>query len=300
MNKIVVVGLGNVGTAYAYSLINQNINIDELILIDIDNKKALGHAIDLSHMASFSNNNINIKAGTYIDCKDAKIVVIAAGIRQKSNETRLELISRNKPIIKEIVDKVVASGFKGIFLNVTNPVDITTYYIKKYSKFSSNKVIGTGTIIDTLRAKFFLSSKLDVRANDIDLYALGEHGDSLMIPWSSARVGALDIKDIIVTSDLRTIENKVKKIAYKIVDLKGETSFAIATCLTRITKAIINNEYAVLPVSAPHNGVYIGMPSVINKNGIKGVMKIKLTNAEAKKLENSINVIKSTIDSIKE
>jgi len=257
MNKIVVVGLGNVGEKYAYSLISQNIDIDELILIDIDNKKALGHAMDLSHMASFINNNIKVKAGSYIDCKDAKIVVIAAGIRQKSNETRLELISRNKPIIKEIVDKVVASGFKGIFLNITNPVDITTYYIKKYSKFSSNKVIGTGTLIDTLRAKFFLSSKLDVRSNDIDLYVLGEHGDSLMIPWSSARVGALDIKDIIVTSDLKTIENKVKKIAYKIVDLKGETSFAISLCLIRITKAIIDNEYAVLPVSAPYNGIYI-------------------------------------------
>lgn len=300
MNKIVIVGCGSVGMAYAFSLINQKSNIDELILIDKDNKKALGNAIDLSHTALYNDHKVNIKAGSYIDCKDAKIVVIAAGVRQKPKETRLNLVSRNKIIIKEIVEKIVASGFKGIFLNVTNPVDIITYYIKKYSKFPSNKVIGTGTTIDTARCKYLLSEKLEVRPTDIDLYVVGEHGDSLIIPYSSAKVGALDIKDIMITSDLKQIETKVKKLPYKIIELKGETSFTIAMCLTRITNAIIDDEYAVLTVSAPYNGIYIGMPSVINKNGIKGVMKIKLTNEEAKKLEDSIEIIENTISSMED
>ena len=162
MKKIVVVGCGNVGMAYSHLLISQDKVIDELILIDIDNKKALGHAMDLCHTALYGNSKIKIKAGSYIDCNNADIVVIAAGANQKSNETRLELVNRNNTIIKDIVSRVVASGFKGIFLVATNPVDIMTYMVKKYSNFSSSKVIGSGTIIDTARLAFVLSDKLKV------------------------------------------------------------------------------------------------------------------------------------------
>ena len=298
MNKIVVVGCGNVGVAYATSLINQYTNVDELILIDIDNKKALGHAMDLSHATVFANTKIKVKAGSYMDCKDAKIVVIVAGANQKSNETRLELVSRNNAIIEDITKKTVASGFKGVFLVATNPVDVMTYMVRKYSNFSPNKVIGSGTILDTARCKYLLSDKLNVNPNDIDVYVIGEHGDSSVIPWSSARVAPLDISDIVLKSDLKQIETKVKKSAYKIIDLKGETSFGIASCLVKITNAIINDEYALLPISAPFDGIYMGMPSVIYKNGIKGVMKIKLTNEENMKLVESKEIIKSVINDL--
>ena len=298
MNKIVVVGTGNVGISYSLSLINQNINIDELILIDIDNKKALGNAMDLSHSALFMNSNIEIKAGSYIDCKDADIVVITAGVNQKSNESRLELASRNNTIIHEITKKVVASGFNGIFLVATNPVDVMTYMVKKYSNFPTNKVIGTGTIIDTARLRFLLSNKINVNPKDIEIYVLGEHGDSCVVPWSSARVGSLDLTDIVLNSDLKQIEKIMKKSAYRIIDLKGEISLAISFCLVEITKAIINDEYRVFSISAPYDGVYIGMPAVINKNGIKGVMKIKLTNEEAIKLSKSKQILKDVIESL--
>lgn len=298
MNKVVVIGTGNVGKSYVLSLINQNINIDELILVDVDNKKALGNAMDLSHTAVFTNSNVIIKAGSYMDCKGAKIVVIAAGVNQRSNESRLELLSRNNDIIKNITKKVVSSGFKGIFLVATNPVDIMTYMVRKYSEFDSSKVIGTGTLIDTARCKFLLSEKINVNPKDIDLFVLGEHGDSMLIPWSNVRVGSLDIKDIILSSDLKQIEKIVKKCGYRIIDLKGETSFTLALCLTTITDAIINNKSLVLSVSAPYNGIYLGMPSVINKNGIKGVMKIKLTNEELNKLEDSIEILKENINSL--
>ena len=298
MNKVVVVGCGNVGMAYANALIYEHNKIDELILIDVDNKKALGHAMDLSHASLYSNNKMTIKAGSYMDAKDAKMVVICAGANQKSNETRLELVSRNNTIMKDIVKKVLSSGFNGIFLVATNPVDIMTYMVKKYSKFPTSKVIGSGTILDTARLRFLLSEKINVNPKNIHAYMLGEHGDTAFAAFSCARVGALDLEDIVLKSDLKQIETKVKKQAYKIIDLKGETSFGIASCLVRITNAIINDEYAVLTVSAPYDGVYIGMPAVINKNGIKGVMKIKLTNEEATKLQNSKEVLKQIIDDL--
>ena len=298
MNKVVVVGTGSVGVSYSLSLINQNTNIDELILIDIDNKKALGNAMDLSHSALFTNSKIKVRAGSYIDCKDAKIVVITAGVRQKSNETRLELLSRNVPIIKSITSKVVASGFKGIFVVATNPVDIMTYIVKRISGFPTSRVIGTGTIIDTARLRFLLSDKINVNPKDIEIYVLGEHGDSLVVPWSSARVGSLDLQDIMLTSDLKQIEKNMKKIGYKLIDLKSESSLAISVCLTSITNAIINDEYKVLSISAPYDGVYMGMPAVINKNGIKGVMKIKLTNEEAMRLSESKQLLKDIIEDL--
>lgn len=298
MNKIVIIGTGNVGKTYAFSLINQNINVDEVILVDIDSKKALGNAMDLSHATSIINSNTIVKAGSYMDCKGAKLVVITAGFSQRSNESRLELASRNVSVIKDITKKIVSSGFKGIFLVATNPVDIMTYMVKKYSDFPINKVIGTGTLIDTARCKYLLSEKINVNPNNIQLYTLGEHGDSLVIPWSNVKVGSLDIKDIVLSNDLKQIEKSVKKSGYKIIDLKGETSFAISLCLTRITKAIINDESCVLPISAPYNGIYIGMPAVINKTGIKGVMKIKLTNEEATKLEDSIEILKENINNL--
>lgn len=298
MNKIVVVGCGNVGLAYVNALINQNTKVDEIVLIDTDKKKALGHAMDFSSASEFINSKISIKAGSFMDCKDAKIVVLTLGDHQEPKESRLDLSKKNNTLIKGIVTKIKAAGFNGIFLVATNPVDVITYMVKKYSDFPTNRVIGTGTIIDTARIKFLLSEKLNVSPKDLDVYVIGEHGDSAFVPWSSARVGALDIQDIMLKSDLKNFETKVKKLPYKIIDLKGETSFGIGVCLTRITNAIINDECSVLCISAPYDGVYIGMPSVINKNGIKGVMKVKMTGEEALKLDNSKDILKQIIDEL--
>ncbi len=300
MNKIAVVGTGNVGMAYAYALVNSNLKVDELILIDVDNKKALGQAMDLSHCALYVDSNMIIKAGSYTDCSDANIVVITAGVNQKPNESRLELATRNNQIIKSITSKVVASGFDGIFLVATNPVDVMTYMVRKYSNFKTSRVIGSGTTIDTARLSYLLSTKLNVNPRDIHVYMLGEHGDSAFMAGSSAKVGALDLEDIMLKSDLKQMENKVKRLPYKIIDLKGETSYAVGSCLLKITKAIINDENAVICVSAPYNGVYMGMPSVINSNGIKGVMKVKITGEEAYKLDESKQILKETISKLEE
>lgn len=300
MNKVVVVGCGNVGMAYSYSLLNQNTKVDELILIDIDNKKALGNAMDLSHALLYSTSKIKIKAGSYIDCKDAKIVVITAGVNQKSNETRLEIGSRNAQVLKDIVSKVVSSGFNGIFLVATNPVDVMSYMTKKYSKFKASKVIGTGCSLDTARLSFLLSDRLKVNYSDIHAYVLGEHGDSSFVSWSNSKVGVVDIRNIISKEELNTLEAKVRKQAYKIIDLKGETSYGLGVCMTEITNAIINDENKVMPVSVYHEGIYLSMPAVINKDGIKGAMKVNLNADEDKKLRKSESIIRKAIKDLEE
>ena len=294
MKKIAVVGCDDINMSYAFSLVNSDIFIDEIVLIDIDSKISLSKAIDLSHSSLYSNKNIKIKAGSYMDCKDAQIVVLGSLLNIKENTDDMKLIKKNIVVLKNVVTKIEKSGFKGIFLVSIFPVDIMTYFCKKYSNFSSKKVIGIGTMIDTARCKYLLKEKLNVNVNDIQLYIVGPHNDYVVL-WGSSKIGALDLNDLLVDSDLKQNEKRVKNIPNKIDNLNGNIIYTISSCLIKLTKAIINDEKCILPVSAPYNGVYISMPTVIDKQGIKGVMKIKLTAQEAQKLENSIFKLKDTI-----
>lgn len=300
MNKVVLVGMGNVGASYAYSLINQKTSIDELVLIDINKDKVLGDLLDLNHGLVLTESKIKLKHGDYSDCVDADIVIIAAGANQKENETRLDLLNKNSKIVKEITENVVKSGFKGIFLIATNPVDIMTYVVRKYSNFSSNKVIGTGTMLDTARLKYYLSQRLRINSNNINAYVLGEHGDSSFVLWSKAHAGVISINNLLSSDDKEIIETEVQRAAYKIINYKGETSFAVAECLVKLTEAIFNDENVIYPISAPVNDIYIGMPSVINKNGIKGVIKVNFTKEEEEKYNKSYKILKDTISKMEE
>ena len=297
MKKVVVIGLGNVGMAYVNDLINTNL-ADEIVLIDLDRDKILGEAMDLSHAATVFNSNINIKAGDYKDCFNADLVVITAGLNQEKGETRLNLINRNDEIIKSIVKEVMQSGFDGIFLVATNPVDIMTYSVRKYSGLPHNKVIGTGTLLDTERLKYLLSKKIHVSTENIHAYVLGEHGDSSFVVWSKSTIGMVPILDTVSKEDLDAIEYETKHLGYKIIDYKNETSYGVAMCMIKITKAIFKDENVVLNVSSPVDGIYISMPSVINKTGIKGTMKIDFNEEESIKFENTKNIIKDAIKSM--
>lgn len=298
MRKVVVVGCGNVGMAYINNLVNTKGLINELVLIDINREKALGEAMDLSHAAAVFNSNIKIKAGAYSDCFSADIVVICAGNNQEKGETRLDLIKRNNEIIKSIVKEVMKSGFNGIFLVASNPVDIMTYVVQKYSGLPSGKVIGTGTLLDTERLKYLLSQKIHINTENIHAYVLGEHGDSSFAVWSKSTIGMVPIKETVAKEDLDAIEYEVKHLAYKIIDYKKETSYGVANCLIKITKAILNDENIVLNVSSPVDGIYIGLPSVINKDGNIGTMKVTLQDEEKEKFEHSKSVIKTAIDNM--
>lgn len=302
MNKVVLVGCGNVGMAYAYSLINQKDYVNELILIDINKDKAEGEAADLNHTVMYAESPIKVRVGEYEDCKDAKIVVIAAGANQAPGETRMDLIDKNSKIFKSIIKEVMASGFNGIFIVATNPLDVMTYLTLKYSGLPKNQVLGTGTTLDTARLRYMIADKLDICPKDIQAFVIGEHGDSEFVPWSNANIALTGIKKFLTDEEKNIIEEEVRTSAYKIIEKKGATAYGIGVCLARITNAILENKRIILTVSSydEKNDVCISTPAIVDKNGVRNKIFIPLNEEESNKLKNSIQVIKEAINNIKE
>ena len=298
MNKIVLVGCGNVGMAYAYALVNQKVYVDELVLIDINKDKCLGEAMDLNHCMAYSPSKVKVRVGDYNDCKDARIVVIAAGANQAPGESRMDLIGKNSKIFKAIIDPIMESGFDGIIVVATNPLDVMTCLTLKYSKLPKNKVIGSGTTLDTSRLRFILSEKTGINPKDIDAYVIGEHGDSEFVPWSNVNVAYKKISDILNKDELNAIEEEVRTSAYTIIEKKGATSYGIGMCLVMITSAILEDQNIVLPVSSwdDENEVCVSTPAVIGKNGVKEKIFIPLDEEEKEKLINSMKIIKNAIE----
>ena len=299
-NKVVIIGCGNVGMSYAYALLNQKTYVNELVLIDLNKERIVGEAMDLNHCLSFAPSKINIKVGDYNDCKDAKIVCIAAGANQNPGETRMDLINKNSKIFKSIVENVMASGFDGIFLVATNPLDVMTYLTYKYSKLPANRVIGSGTTLDTSRLRYLISEKLEISPKNVHAYVIGEHGDSEFVPWSNANIGLQNIKDYLDDKALNEIYLDVRNSAYEIINRKGATCYGIGMCLVRITNAILGDENAIMTVSGydKDNDVFVGLPYVIGSSGIKNKIYVSLNDEETNKLQNSIDIIKEAINSI--
>ena len=299
-NKVVIIGCGNVGMSYCYALVNQRTYVNELVLIDINTKKVEGEVMDLNHCLAYSPSKINIKLGTYDDCKDAKIVVIAAGANQNPGETRMELIHKNSKIFKGIVESVMNSGFNGIFLVATNPLDVMTYITYKYSNLPHNKVLGTGTTLDTARLKYLISEKVGVSPKDIDAFVMGEHGDSEFIPWSNANIALRGMSYYLTEEEKKQIEDDVRNSAYEIIEKKGATYYGIGMCLVRITNAILGDENVILSVSAydKENDIYISTPAIVNNSGVKEKIYVPFNKEETEKIKNSINVIKEAINNL--
>ena len=305
--KIIVIGNGAVGSSYTFALVTQNI-AQEIGIIDIDTDKAEGDAIDLSHALAFTSPK-KIYAATYADCHDADIVVITAGAAQKPGETRLDLVNKNLKIFKKIVDDVVSSGFNGIFLVASNPVDILTYATWKFSGFPQHKVIGSGTSLDSARFRQSIAELIGVDARNVHGYILGEHGDTEFPVWSHANVAGLQIYEWVKDhpeideEELVNLFLKVRDAAYTIIEKKGATFYGIAVSLARITKAILNDENAVLPLSVYLNGhyglddIYIGAPAIVNRRGIQNVIEIPLSDAEQEKYDYSAEKLKEIMDS---
>ncbi len=307
--KVVLIGAGMVGMSYAYSLLNQNA-CDELVLIDLNKKRAEGEAMDLNHGLAFSAANMKIYAGEYEDCKDADIVVISAGVAQKPGETRLALLKRNAKVFRSIIEPVTASGFDGIFLVATNPVDIMTKITYVLSGFNPRKILGTGTALDTARLRYLLGEYLRVDPRNIHAYVFGEHGDSEFVPWSQAQLATKSILQLcdenpeVERERLKEIEREVQGAAYKIIEAKNATYYGIGMALTRITRAIFGDESSVLTVSAMLKGeygqtdVFSGVPCIINKNGVQRVLKLALSQEELGRLEQSCNVLRDSYEEL--
>ncbi len=301
--KVVLVGTGFVGMSMAYSMLNRG-GINELVLIDIDKDKTIGEEMDLSHGLPFAPQKMVIKAGDYDECKDAQVVVITAGIAQKPGQTRLELAETNTRIMKSITKSIMASGFNGIIIVASNPVDLMTYVVSKVSGLPKNQVFGSGTVLDTARLRYLMSDYLKVSSKNIHAYIMGEHGDSSFVPWEHAYVGCKKIKDVMEDNnhpmkDLEKIHKDVINAAYEIINKKKATYYGIGMSLNRLVRAVLDNENSILTVSTylkdgqyGQDDIYIGVPAIINSNGIRELVDLELNEEEQAKLDNSCRIIK--------
>ena len=298
--KVILVGDGAVGSSYAFALVNQGI-AQELGIIEIPQlfEKAVGDALDLSHALAFTSPK-KIYAAKYEDCADADLVVITAGAPQKPGETRLDLVGKNLAINKSIVTQVVESGFKGIFLVAANPVDVLTYSTWKFSGFPKERVIGSGTSLDSARFRQALAEKLNVDARSVHAYIMGEHGDSEFAVWSHAKIAGVNLEEFlkdeenVQEAELVELFEGVRDAAYTIINKKGATYYGIAVALARITKAILDDENAVLPLSVFQEGQY----GVQGSNGISiyglNMVSTGLTEEKAKRFGFNPAVVEST------
>lgn len=307
--KIVLVGTGMVGMSMAYALENQG-GINELVLIDVLKDKAQGEAMDLNHGIPYASGKIDIKAGEYEECKDADIVVITAGLNQKPGQTRLELASANAKIMKEITQNVINSGFNGIFVIASNPVDLMSYVVQKVSGFPRNKVIGSGTVLDTARLRYLIGERLNVSSKNIHAYIMGEHGDSSFVPWTHSYVGCKKLQDILKERGedeniLSEIYTEVQQSAYEIIEKKRATYYGIGMGLAKLVRTILNNGKEILTVSTMldgeygHKGIFIGVPAIIGNNGVQELLNLPLTKEEQAQFDHSCEVLmnmKSEID----
>ena len=301
--KVVLVGTGFVGMSMAYAMLNRG-GVHELILIDIDKDKTIGEEMDLSHGLPFAPQKMVIKAGDYEDCKDAQVVVITAGVAQKPGQTRLELAETNTKIMKQITENIMASGFNGVIVVASNPVDLMTYVVAKVSGLPKNQVFGSGTVLDTARLRYLMADYLKLSSKNIHAYIMGEHGDSSFVPWDHAYLGCKKIKDVMKDNhhpmeDLKKIHQGVINAAYEIINKKKATYYGIGVALSRIVKAVLENENAILTVSTylkdgdyGQDDIYIGVPAVINSKGVRELLYLELNDEEQAKLDESCRIIK--------
>lgn len=307
--KIAIIGLGMVGSSIAFSLMQEGI-FSEIVLIDKDRKKAKGEAMDLSHGIPFCEN-ISIYDGDYNDINDCFMVIITAGANQEKGESRLDLIDKNLNIFKSIIPNIKNSAFEGIILVVSNPVDILTYVTLKLSGYDKRRVIGSGTVLDSARFQYMLGKHLNVDSKSVHAFIVGEHGDSELALWSSADIGGMNINKFCELrgefnheESMNKILSKVKNSAYEIIESKGATYYGIAMAVKRICTSIVKNEHSILPVSIYIDGEYglkdicLSLPSIVGLQGIDRVLEIPLNDIEKENLISSYMELKNIIKNL--
>ena len=282
-HKVVLVGDGAVGSAFAFSLLQSNREVDELVIVTRQHDKAVGDALDLADITPLTGPT-DVFAGNYEDAHDADVVVITAGVPRKPGESRLDLIHKNVKILKEIIKPIIASGFNGVFVISSNPVDLLTTLTQQISGFPKERVIGTGTSLDTMRLRLILSQRLNISVNAVDAQVLGEHGDSSFVTFDEAMINGQPLN--------------------KIIQHKGATFYGVAKCLSSIVCAIIENQNTVIPVSAPLTGqygindLYLGSPAIINRQGIGQVIEYQLSPTELAKMHTSAEQLSAVLKEI--
>ena len=308
--KVAVVGCGFVGSSIAFSLMQRGL-FSELVLIDANQAKAEGEAMDLGHGLPYTAA-MDIYAGSYQDAADCSLIIITAGANQKPGETRLDLIGKNVAILKSILPQITAVGFEGILLLVSIPVDVLTYAAQRISGYPARRVIGSGTVLDTARLKYQLGRHLDVDSRSVHAVIIGEHGDSELAVWSGANVSGIDLNHFCELrghfdhqGSMQRIYESVRDSAYQIIERKGATYYGIAMAVARIAECIVKDEHAVLPISVEPEGEYglsglaLSLPSVVGKNGVEKVLEIPLSPEESAALLDSALQLQKVISQLK-
>lgn len=300
-NKVMIVGTGNVGASIAFAILNQRTAVREIILTDIIAKDADGEAKDLSDALVSAPSHLKIRSGTYKDAKDCDIVIISAGAAQRPNESRNNLLGRNANILKGMIDQIMDSGFKGIIIMVTNPVDTMAYLAWKFSGLPPEKIISTGTMLETARLRKRISEYIDVNPKSISAFQMGEHGDSGFSVWSLANLSGQPIGNLLRQKELAEIEKYIINEVYEIIEQKGATYYGISTCVVDIVNCILNDEKRILPISSYHEyeGVFYGSPTIIGRRGVIRQIDLKISEVEGMKLEKSIQALRAEIKSLK-
>ena len=302
MSKVMIVGTGNVGASIAYCLINQRTAVSELVLTDINKEDAEGEAMDLRDTLAVSPSYMKIKSGDYSEAKDCDIIIITAGIPQKPGESRMDLLKKNASIFKDMIGEIMDNGFDGIFIIVSNPMDVLTYLTKKYSGLPAERVIGSGTILDSARLRYKAAEKLGIHPKSIHAFQVGEHGDTEFALWSTASVAGQPITELLKPEELNEIEDQARNEAYEIIEKKGSTHYGIGACVTKLLNSILGDERRVLPVSSydDFTGVYNGFPTIIGREGVICRIGVHLTEEEGIKMQKSVNALKNAINEIGE
>lgn len=302
--RVAIVGSGLVGATTAFSLETQGV-CDEIMMIDINGERALGEMLDLKDAIEYLGRNVKLTTGTYADCTDMDIIVITAGAPPKPGQSRLDTLEIGAKICKSIVEPIMESGFNGIFIVISNPVDILAHYVQKISGLPKNQVIGTGTAIDSARLKSLIAQLVGVDPRSVHAYSMGEHGDSQMVPWSTVTIAGkpfydviADNKDMIGDVDLNELVTRTAKEGWEIFNRKGTTYYGIATACAGIIKAILNDENRIIPVSTLLEGeygekdVYAGVPTILNRSGAADVLEIHMTPGELARFKEFTAVIR--------
>lgn len=309
-NKIVIVGAGIVGSTIGYSLAVQEV-CSQIIFIDVNQEKAYGEALDIAHGIEYQNRNVRVSSGGYDECSDADIVVITAALPTVGAD-RLAMLGKNIGITKTIVKDVMAHGFDGMMIVVSNPVDILSYVAYQESGLPKNQVIGSGTALETARLHTIIGKIIKVDPRNVEAYAIGEHGNSVMIPWNSVRVGGKNIQDIIADNkglfdgiDGEKIKEMTIQGGYDVFKRKGSTQYGIASTTVGIIKAILRDENRIITVSTllkgeyGNEGMFAGVPTVLGKEGVVDLVNLKLTPEEQEQFDNSIAILKETYQNTK-
>lgn len=304
--KVVIIGTGNVGSTCAYTLMLSGL-FSQLVIIDINREKAEGDALDIAHGVSFVKP-VQVFAGDYSECRNADIVIITAGVNQMPGEPRTELLKRNMEIMKEITSNVMKYAPEDIILlMVTNPVDILTYAVYKMSGLPKNRVLGSGTVLDTSRLKYMISQKTGIDARNCHTYIIGEHGDSEVAAWSVTNIGGMSMHEFCRytgkcdLNDLDKMYNEVKNSAYEIIEKKGATYYAIAAAVTKIVECIAGDENSILTVSGVFDGQYgisdvaLSVPTKVGGDGIENILEVPFSRDETKGLRESAAALKALI-----